>query len=293
MNIVRNLPGPLLIFMGALSLSFGGLIVKSFEGATLWQILFWRSIFFSLTVLTFLIITYKKKLFNSFYLSGLPGFIGGVVLSFGFCGYVVAMYSTTVANTNFIISLQILFLAIFGYFFLKEKISLVTLLSIILAVIGVFIMVGNSLTPGELSGNLAAFSMPITFAVLIVIVRKFPSVDMVPAQFVAGICCCLIGYLLSNKLMISYHDIFLGFLAGFFQVGFGFIFITIGARTTPSAMVGIIMLSESVLGPVWAFLFVSERPSIFSLIGGAVILFAVLIQFYTLLKKTKKNISIN
>ena len=293
MNIVRNLPGPLLIFMGALCLSFGGLIVKSFEGATLWQILFWRSIFFSLTVLTFLIITYKKKLFNSFYLSGLPGFIGGVVLSLGFCGYVVAMYSTTVANTNFIISLQILFLAIFGYFFLKEKISLVTLLSIILAVIGVFIMVGNSLTPGELSGNLAAFSMPITFAVLIVIVRKFPSVDMVPAQFVAGICCCLIGYLLSNKIMISYNDIFLGFLAGFFQVGFGFIFITIGARTTPSAMVGIIMLSESVLGPVWAFLFVSERPSIFSLIGGAVILFAVLIQFYTLLKKTKKNISIN
>ena len=293
MNIVRNLPGPLLIFMGALCLSFGGLIVKSFEGATLWQILFWRSIFFSLTVLTFLIITYKKKLFNSFYLSGLPGFIGGVVLSLGFCGYVVAMYSTTVANTNFIISLQILFLAIFGYFFLKEKISLVTLLSIILAVIGVFIMVGNSLTPGELSGNLAAFSMPITFAVLIIIVRKFPSVDMVPAQFVAGICCCLIGYLLSNKLMISYHDIFLGFLAGFFQVGFGFIFITIGARTTPSAMVGIIMLSESVLGPVWAFLFVSERPSIFSLIGGAVILFAVLIQFYTLLKKSEKNISLS
>jgi drug/metabolite transporter (DMT)-like permease len=291
MNVIKNIPGPILIFMGALSLSFGGLIVKSFEGATLWQILFWRSIFFSLTILAFLIITYKKKLFNSFYLSGLPGFIGGVVLSFGFCGYVVAMYSTTVANTNFIISLQILFLAVFGYFFLKEKISSVTLLSIILALSGVLIMVGNSLTPGEMTGNLAAFSMPITFAVLIIIVRKFPSVDMVPAQFVAGICCCLIGYVLSNKLMISYHDIFLGFLAGFFQVGFGFIFITIGARTTPSAMVGIIMLSESVLGPIWAFLFASERPSMFSLIGGAIILFAVLIQFYTLLKKSKKNIS--
>ena len=291
MNIIRNLPGPLLIFLGALSLSFGGLIVKSFEGATLWQILFWRSVFFSLTVLTFLIITYKKKLFNSFYLSGMPGFIGGVILSLGFCGYVIAMYSTTVANTNFIISLQILFLAIFGYFFLKEKISLVTLVSIILAITGVLIMVGNSLTPGELSGNLAAFSMPITFAVLIIIVRKYPSVDMVPAQFVAGICCCLIGYFLSNKIMISYHDIFLGFLAGFFQVGFGFIFITIGARTTPSATVGIIMLSESVLGPIWAFLFVSERPSIFGLIGGAIILSAVLLQFYSLLNNSKKSVS--
>jgi len=288
MNLIKNIPGPVLIFMGALSLSFGGLLVKSFEGSTLWQILFWRSLFFSLTVLAFLIISYKKKTFQAFYESGLPGFFGGIVLSFGFCGYVFAMYNTTVANTNFIISLQILFLAIFGYFFLKEKISAITLTSIVLAISGVFLMVGNSLSPGELSGNLAAFTMPITFAVLIMIVRKFPTVDMVPAQFVAGISSCLIGFLLSNKLMISPHDIFLGFLAGFFQVGFGFIFITIGARSTPSAMVGVIMLSESVLGPIWAFLFVGERPSMFALIGGSIILFAVLLQFYSLLSSKKK-----
>ena len=291
MNILKSLPGPLLIFFGALSLSFGGLIVKSFEGATLWQILFWRSLFFSLTVLTFLIITYKSKVLKSFHDSGLPGFIGGLILSIGFCGYVFAMYNTTVANTNFIISLQILFLAIFGFFFLKEKINLITLISIILAMSGVLLMVGNSLSPGELSGNLAAFTMPITFAVLIMIVRKFPSVDMVPAQFVAGVSSCLIGLLLSPTIMISPHDIFLGFLAGFFQIGFGFIFITIGARTTPSAMVGIIMLSESVLGPIWAFLFVNEIPSLYGLIGGAIILFAVLLQFYTLLKKPKAIVS--
>ena len=291
MNILKSLPGPLLIFFGALSLSFGGLIVKSFEGATLWQILFWRSLFFALTVLTFLIITYKSKVLKSFYDSGLPGFIGGLILSIGFCGYVFAMYNTTVANTNFIISLQILFLAIFGFFFLKEKINLITLISIILAMSGVLLMVGNSLSPGELSGNLAAFTMPITFAVLIMIVRKFPSVDMVPAQFVAGISSCLIGLSLSPTIMISPHDIFLGFLAGFFQIGFGFIFITIGARTTPSAMVGIIMLSESVLGPIWAFLFVNEIPSLYGLIGGAIILFAVLLQFYTLLKKPKAIVS--
>jgi drug/metabolite transporter (DMT)-like permease len=289
MNIITKLPGPLLIFLGALSLSFGGLIVKSFEGATLWQILFWRSLFFSLTILTFLIFSYKKKTLESFYTSGLPGVFGGIILSFGFCGYVFAMYNTTVANTNFIISLQILFLAVFGYFFLKEKINAITLTSIVLAMTGVMVMVGNSLTPGELSGNLAAFTMPITFAVLIMIVRKYPTVDMVPAQFVAGVSSCLIGYLLSNKIMISPNDIFLGFLAGFFQVGFGFIFITIGARTTPSAMVGVIMLSESVLGPIWAFLFVSERPSTFGLIGGAIILFAVLLQFYSLLNKSKRS----
>ena len=222
MSFIKNLPGPLLIFFGALSLSFGGLIVKSFEGATLWQILFWRSLFFSLTVLAFLLIIYKKKTLTSFYDAGLAGVIGG-------------------------------FVVLFGYIFLKEKINTLTLTSIILAMIGVLVMVGNSLTPGELSGNLAAFTMPITFAVLIMIVRKYPTVDMVPAQFVAGVSSCLIGFLLSSKIMISPHDIFLGFLAGFFQVGFGFIFITIGARTTPSALVGIIMLSESVLGPLCLF----------------------------------------
>ena len=287
MNVINKIPGPLLIFMGALSLSFGGLIVKSFEGASLWQILFWRSLFFALTILIFLIITYKKKLFNAFYESGLAGLFSGIILSFGFCGYVFAMYNTTVANANFIISTQILFLAVFGYLFLKEKISSITLASIILAITGVLLMVGNGLSPGEMSGNLAAFSMPITFAVLITIVRKFPTVDMVPAQFIAGVSSCIIGFLLSEKLMVSSHDIMLGFTAGFFQVGFGFIFITIGARNTPSAIVGIIMLSESILGPMWAFLLAGERPSFFTLVGGVIILSAVLLQFYTLLKIRK------
>ena len=133
MNVIKNIPGPILIFMGACSLSFGGLIVKSFEGSTLWQILFWRSLFFSLTVLIFLIITYKKKLFNAFYVSSLPGLFSGIILSIGFCGYVFAMYNTTVANTNFIISTQILFLAVFGYLFLKERISINVWIAIIIA----------------------------------------------------------------------------------------------------------------------------------------------------------------
>ena len=125
MNIISKIPGPLLVFLGACSLSFGGMIVKSFEGSTLWQILFWRSFFFIIVILCFLIISYKQKIFSVLFKSGVPGLFGGIVLSSGFCGYVFAMYNTTVANTNFIISLQILFLAIFGFFFLKEKINLI------------------------------------------------------------------------------------------------------------------------------------------------------------------------
>ena len=241
MNLIFKIPGPLLVFFGACSLSFGGLIVKSFEGATLWQILFWRSLFFIMVVFIFLLISYKKKIFRAFYNSGIPGIFGGIILSSGFCGYVFAMYNTTVANTNFIIQTQTIFLAIFGYFFLKEKISKITLVSIFLAISGIILMVGSDLEPGQMSGNLAAFIMPVSFAILILIIRKYPNVDMVPLQLYAGITAMIIGYIIAGKINISAHDIFLGFLAGFFQLGFGFILITIGARSTPSAMVGIII----------------------------------------------------
>jgi len=279
MNLMLKIPGPILVFLGACCLSFGGLIVKSFEGATLWQILFWRSVFFSITVLTFLLFNYKLKFFRSIQKSGIPGLIGGIILSIGYAGYVFAMYNTTVANTNFIIQTQTIFLAIFGYLFLKEKISKLTLSSIVLAFAGIILMVGSSLSPGQMQGNIVAFIMPISFAVLILTVRKYPDVDMVPLQLVAGIGAMIIGYLLSPKILISYHDIFLGFIAGFFQIGFGFILITIGARSTKSAMVGIIMLTEAVLGPLWAWVFLNENPPLVVLVGGIIVISAVLLQF--------------
>tara|TARA_B100000809_G_scaffold143411_1_gene140951 strand:- start:3418 stop:4278 length:861 start_codon:yes stop_codon:yes gene_type:complete len=280
MNFLNKIPGPFLVFLGACTLSFGGLIVKSFEGANLWQILFWRSVFFSIVVLFFLILNYKKNFFNSIYKIGLPGFFGGMVLSCGYAGYVFAMYNTTVANANFIIQTQTIFLAIFGYIFLKEKISKLTLASIFLAFGGIFLMLGSSLTTGQMVGNIVAFVMPISFAVLILTVRKYPSVDMIPLQLIAGIGAVIIGYLFSSKIIVSSHDILLGFVAGFFQVGLGFIFITIGAKTTPSALVGIIMLTEAVLGPLWAWLFINETPPLVVLVGGTIVLSAVLLQFF-------------
>ena len=113
---------------------------------------------------------------------------------------------------------------------------------------------------------------------------------MVPAQFVAGVFALLIGYLMSEKIMISPNDIFLGFLAGFLQLGLGFIFITIGAQRTPSAMVGIIMLTEAVLGPLWAWLFINEQPPFIVIIGGSIVIFAVLLQFYNLYTSERKAI---
>ena len=283
MNIVKKLPGPLLVFMGAVCLSFGGLIVKSFEGANLWQILFWRQTFFAIIVALYLVITYKKNFFKSFYKSGLSGFIGGLFLGIGFAAYVYSMYTTTVANTNFIITTETIFLAVFGYFFLKEKINLITFIAIVLGMSGVLLILGSSLSiqsNEQFIGNMVAFIMPISFAILVVIVRKYPTVDMVPAQFTAGVFAAIIGFFVTDKLSISLHDLFLASMAGFFQIGFGFILITIGSQTTPSAVVGVLMLSEAVFGPFWAWLFINEIPPTSVLVGGSIIIFSILFQSF-------------
>jgi len=283
MNIIKKLPGPLLVFMGAVCLSFGGLIVKSFEGANLWQILFWRQTFFAIIVALYLIISYKKNFFRSFYNSGLSGFIGGLFLGIGFVAYVFSMYTTTVANTNFIITTETIFLAVFGYFLLKEKINLITFISIILGMSGVLIILGSSLSiqsSEQFLGNIVAFIMPISFAILVIVIRKYPNVDMVPAQFIAGIFAAIIGLFIAGNISISLHDLFLAFLAGFFQIGFGFILITIGSQTTPAAVVGVLMLTESVFGPLWAWLFINEVPPITVLAGGSIIIFSILLQSF-------------
>jgi len=283
LTFLNKIPGPLLIFFGALCLSFGGLIVKSFEGANLWQILFWRQIFFSIIVALYLLISYKKKFFKKFYDAGFPGFIAGASLSIGFAAYVFAMYTTTVANTNFIITTETIFLAFIGYFFLKEKINSITLISIILGMSGVLLILGSSLsiqTSEQFLGNLVAFIMPLAFAVLVLIVRKYPKVDMVPSQFIAGVLAAIIGFIVAGKLSISFHDIMLALLAGFFQIGFGFILITVGSQTTPAAVVGVLMLTESVFGPFWAWLFIHEVPPISVVLGGGIIIFSILLQSF-------------
>ena len=278
MNFVYKIPGPLLILTGGFCLSWGGLILRSFESATIWQILFYRSIFFLWVLIAFILLTYGKNTFKKIKEAGVPGLIGGIFLSTNFVAYMYSMMETTVANVVFIISTQTVFLPIVAYIFLKEKISPRGYVAIVLAMIGVTLMIGDSLGTGSLKGNLAALTIPINFSVLVLIIRKYPKVDMIPAIFYAGIFSCLYGLFLLEGLSISTKDIWLSFLLGVPQLAFGFIFITIGSRTTPAVMVGLLMLMESIFAPIWVWLFYNEIPPASVLIGGIIILSAVVMK---------------
>ena len=280
MQFLYKIPGYILLLFGGFCLSWGGFIIRSFEEASIWQILFLRSFFFLLALIAFLFVTYKKDTFNIIKESGLPGLLGGFVLSFSFVAFVVAMSNTTVANVVFIISTQTMFLAIFGYFYLKEKVSLIGLISIFLAMSGIIIMVGDSISGGSLFGNVVALAIPINFAILVMIIRKNTKVDMVPAIFYSGIFSLIYGFFLAESFEFTKHDLWMGFLLGVPQLAVSFICITIGSRTVESATVGILMLMETLCAPLWVWLFLNEIPPISVFIGGAVIISAIILKSF-------------
>ena len=278
MYSIYKIPGFILCLMGAFFLSWGGLLVREWEGSDIWQILFWRAFFFTITLIVFLYFTYRNKFISTIKKSGFPGLLGGITTSIGFIAYIISMTETTVANVLFIISTQTIWLAIFGYLFLKEKISLKTFFSIILAMTGIAVMIGGSLDTGSLFGNLVALFIPINFAFLILLIRKFSQLDLVPALFYGGIIIMIVAFFMSDTILVSKNNLLVGFLLGTFQHACGFICIVIGARSTPAAVVGLLMLFETLLGPLWVYIFLNEIPPVSVFIGGSIIVIAVIFK---------------
>lgn len=280
MQFLYKTPGYILLLLGGFCLSWGGFIVRSFQEANVWQILFLRSFFFIIALILFLSLTYKNKVIKVIKDSGVPGILGGFVMSFSFVAFIIAMKNTTVANVVFIISTQTMFLAIMGFFYLKEKVSLIGSSSIFLAMSGIFIMVGDSISTGSLFGNLVALVIPINFAIYVMIIRKNSNLDMVPAMLYSGIFSLIYGAILSKSFEFTSHDLFMGFLLGVPQLALGFICITIGSRTTASATVGLLMLMETLCGPLWVWLFLNEIPPLSVFIGGVVIISAIVLKSF-------------
>ncbi len=280
MQFIYRIPGYMLLLFGGFCLSWGGFIVRSFETADPWQILLLRSLFFFLGVSTFLFLIYKSEAVNVIRKAGLPGLLGGFVMSFSFIAFVFAMLNTSVANVVFIISTQTMFLAIFGYFYLKEKVSLISFVSILLAMAGITIMIGDSITSDTLFGNIVALTIPISFSILVMIVRKNSQLDLVPAIWYASIFTVIYGLVMTKSFNFSNHDILMGFLLGVPQLTFGFISITIGSRTTRSVTIGLLMLTETLFAPLWVWLFLNEIPPLSVFLGGAIIISAIIIKSF-------------
>ena len=139
-------------------------------------------------------------------------------------------------------------------------------------------MIGDSITSGTLFGNMVALVIPISFSILVMIVRKNSNLDLVPAIWYASIFSFFYAFIMVENFTFSNNDILMGFLLGVPQLSFGFICITIGSRTTRSVTIGLLMLTETVFAPFWVWLFLNEIPPLSVFIGGTIIIFAIIVK---------------
>ncbi len=268
----------MLIVLGGVFLSTGGIIIRYLSVTDSWTVLFYRSVGFVSLLLLMVAFRHRGKTGRAFRATGWNGVVMAICLGTGFCGYVFGMMMTTVANVSFIISAGPLFAAVLGWIVLRERVSVVTWLVILGAVVGMGLMFADGLGTGLMTGNLVALLLPVTFAIMIVLIRRAGDVDMLPATCMAGVVSGIAGFFMAGSLSVSVHDLFLLLFLGIGQLGLGFMLITLGTRFVPAAEAALLALSESILAPILAWLFVAEIPTPLALIGGVIVLSCVVAQ---------------
>jgi drug/metabolite transporter (DMT)-like permease len=190
--------------------------------------------------------------------------------------FIVALNHTTVANVLFMQALAPVLAAVLGTF-VGEPVSRRTWVAMTVAIVGVGLMVGGPDRP-SLVGVSISFLMSVTFAGVIVVTRHRREVSMAPATCLSQLLVLLFAAPFAHPSEIGGRDLALLAGLGITQIGLGLIFLSLGARLIPAAEVALITLLEIVLGPLWVWIALSERPGAATLTGGAIVLAAVLIQ---------------
>ncbi|MBT7614637.1 MAG: DMT family transporter [Rhodospirillaceae bacterium] len=190
------------------------------------------------------------------------------------------MEHTTIANISFMIAATPFFAGGMAWLLLRETMALRTVIATLIAMCGVLVMVGEGLALDSLHGNLLALACALLSAVYVVAARFGRCVDMVPTVAMAGMVAAGTAFLIIDSFEISLHDFALCALQGVFISAMCNGLFTLCARHLPAGELTVLSLLESALSPLWVFLFLAEVPTKVTLVGGGVILSAVLIQAF-------------
>jgi len=271
--------GLLFVFMAGVLWSTVGLGIRLIQEASVWQILFYRSISLSIFLFFVIFIRSRENPLKLVVRAGAPAVVAGLSLMAAYSGGIYAIQSTSVANAMLLFASAPFFAAVLGSYVLKERVSAVTWVSIGVAIFGITVMVSDLTGGPEWSGSLAALGSAIGFSIFTVSLRWGKSNDMLPAVFLSGLFSIIITATicinLALPLVLSVNDISISFGMGVFQVGAGLVFYTLGSKTLPAAELTLLSLAEVLLGPFWVWLFLGEMASSATALGGAILLFAI------------------
>src|SRR5215831_12724706 len=260
--------GVLLVACAAVCWSSGGLIARLVT-TTPWTTSLWRSLFATLFLAVVLRIVRGRGIVAQWRDGGRPIIAVAACMALASTCFIFSLAYTSVANTLILMSTGPYVAGLLGWLWLGERVPLRSWLSMSLALTGTIVMVSSSYARGTGFGDLLAILMAVSFAIATVLVRRHPEIQMAPAAALATALTGLIALPLAEPFAISPRDFALLAFFGVGQFGAGFLLFMTGARLLPAAETALIGMLETVLGPLWVWLIVSERPSPTSLTGGA------------------------
>jgi len=263
--------GAICLLAAGFFLSFGGLLIRLIEDASTMQVTSYRSVTFSLMALLYIVIKFKSRTRQAFINIGSSGLILALIVGTSNIFFVYGMSNTTVTNAVFLMSTGPLWAALASYFFLKKIVGLKTIIAITGSMIGIAVMFSQGLQSSNYLGNIIILGVPICFAFQLTLINKRSDIDYMPSTFLAGIFVVMVGVFTITDHSISTRDLSIILFMGAFQVGLGFVLITIGSRYIPPHRAALYILLEPVLAPIWAWVGVGETPQIIELIGGLIV----------------------
>ena len=272
------LRGVVYAVLAGVCLSGAGLVVRQIEAADAWQVLFYRSLSFFFTVVVFIAVRNRGTVIPSFRALRPVDYLASVALAAGFIFYVLSLFNTLVANTVLMLSTGPFMTAVLGLLVLRERVHKRTWAAMAVAIAGVLVMVSGSLGVDDIKGYVYAFLAVLSFSVMVVVLRAAGQRDVIAATALAGLLAALFCVPFVQSYSISGWDILLSCFMGSAQIGLGFILITLASRSVPAAQVPLLALSETALAPIWVWWFVNEVPHALTLLGGCIILLAVIYQ---------------
>lgn len=276
---ISYLNGVLLVLMAGVFWSTMGLGIRNIEVANVWQILFYRS--WALGAFLFMLITLRSgyKPIITIRKAGVAGAIGGMGLVLAFAGGIYAIQTTTVANAMFLFAAAPFLAAVLGWVILRESVRKATWVAMVFAIAGIAIMVLNGISAGRMGGNISAIISAAGFAIFTIALRWGKLEDMLPAVFLAGVFAIIVSAMVCQfggyGFDVPANDIAIALSLGVFQVGLGLAVYTIGSKVVPAAELALLSMTEVLLGPIWVWLFIGETASLFTLVGGAILMLAI------------------
>lgn len=266
--------GVLMALVGVVVLSPDSLMIR-LAGLDDHTLIFYRGLFPMIAIGIFLLLYYRRHFLPVLLATGWAGIVNGALYALVNITFISAIQRTSVANTLLFLSSAPIFAAILSLIVLRENQRPATWFIIALSLVSIFIIGLGSYGSSSLLGDLFGLLCAIVTACSAVLVRYKKDIDLVPSIMLGSLFTAIFALIQSPELSISAIQFFYVGVIGFILVPFAFVILTIAPRYANSAEVQLVYLLESILGPLWVWLVVSETPSLNTFIGGSMLLLAV------------------